>query len=241
MGLKKIFLTCIVLSILIGSMSCVIRQEALVRPDGSGAVSFSFTVEPYFIDTAREMAELSSGGGLPEGNIFNLPKIRRDFAEKEEVTLRDIKSPGTGRLEGYFTFEDLGAVFSSQEELTEAGIISLTTSGENRIMRVTLNKENYDQISNLFPIVENPLFEMFGPQEGEDITEEEYEEMVALAFGDASSRGLTKSFIELKVTVEGTIVGQTGGRIQGKSVIFKVPLIKVLLLNEPLEYTIVFR
>jgi hypothetical protein len=89
--------------------------------------------------------------------------------------------------------------------------------------------------------VENPLFEMFGPQEGEDITEEEYEEMVALAFGDASSRGLTKSFIELKVTVEGTIVGQTGGRIQGKSVIFKVPLIKVLLLNEPLEYTIVFR
>ena len=212
-----------------------------MRPDGSGAVSFSFKVESSFIDTALEMAELSSEGGLPEGDIFNIPKIRRDFAEKEAVTLRDVQSPGTGRLEGYFTFDDIREVFASQEELTEAGIISLTVSGANRIMRVRLNKRNYNQISTLFPIVENPLFEMFGPQEGEDITEDEYTEMVELAFGEATARGLTKSFIELKVNIEGTIIGQTGGKIQGRSVVFKVPLIDVLLLNEPLEYTVVFR
>ncbi|MFP4563367.1 MAG: hypothetical protein ACLFRY_08645 [Spirochaetia bacterium] len=230
-----------VLSILTASTSCVIRQEALLRPDGSGAVSFDFKVEPYFIDTAREMAELSSEGGLPEGDIFNIPKIREDFAEKDEVVLREVESTGTGRLEGYFTFEDISKVFASQEELTEAGIISLTSSGENTIMRVRLNKRNYGQISTLFPVVDNPLFEMFGPQEGEDITEEEYVEMVELAFGEASARGLRRSSIELKVDIEGTVVGQTGGRIQGKSVIFKIPLIKVLLLDEPLEYTIEFR
>ena len=241
MKLSRYIFVCIGLAILIGSTSCVIRQEALLRPDGSGAVSFDFEVESYFVDTAREMAELSSEGGLPEGDIFNIPKIREDFAEKDAVDLREVESTGTGGLEGYFTFENISDVFAAQEELTEAGIISLTSSGRNKIMRVRLNKGNYSQISTLFPVVDNPLFEMFGPQEGEDITEGEYVEMVELAFGEASARGLKRSFIELKVTIEGTVVAQTGGRIQGRSVIFKIPLIKVLLLNEPLEYTVVFR
>lgn len=243
MKYMKYLILCLSLAGTVLAASCVIKQEALVKPDSSGAVSFYFEVEPFFIDTVQEMASLSSGSdaAAPEDDIFNIPKIREDFAEKDTVTLRDVQSAESGTLEGYFTFEDISAVFADQEKLTETGLISFETSGPNKILRVRLNKQNYSQISTLFPVADNPLFEMFGPQEGDDITESEYTEMVELAFGEEGARGLKRSFIELKVNVDGTIVGQTGGRIQGKSVIFKMPLIKVLLLNEPLEYSIVFR
>lgn len=227
--------------LLAGTTACTMKQEATLNIDGSGAVSFDFSIEPFFVDTLQEMAELTGESKMPEGDIFNIPQIKKDFAEKDEVVLRDITSPSKENLKGYFTFNDIEVVFKDQERLKEAGIITLTKQRGNTILQLTLTKKNYKQVSDLFPIIDTPLFDMFGPQEGEYITEDEYNGMVELAFGEEGAKGLRRSYIELKVNVKGDIISQQGGIIRDGSVIFKIPLIKVLLLNEPLRYSIVFR
>ncbi len=226
---------------LIGFSACTMKQEATLNVDGSGAVSFDFSIEPFFVDTLKEMAELTGEEQMPNGDIFNIPQIKKDFAEKDEVILQDITSPRKERLKGFFTFKNIDSVFKDQEKLQEAGIISLTKQRGNTILQLTLSKQNYKQVSDLFPIVESPLFEMFGPQDGEYITEDEYYGMVELAFGEEGAKGLRRSYIELKVNVKGKILSQQGGIIRDDSVIFKIPLIKVLLLNTPLRYSIVFQ
>ena len=221
--------------------ACTMKQEATLNPDGSGAVSFNFTIEPFFVDTLKEMAELTGDETMPEGEVFNIPQIKKDFAEKDEVSLRDITAPKKEELKGFFTFRNNEEVFIDQEKLTKAGIITLTKQRGNTILQLTLNKQNYKQVSDLFPIINTPLFEMFGPQEGEYITEDEYYGMVELAFGEEGAKGLRRSYIELKVNIKGKILSQQGGIIRDGSVIFKIPLIKVLLLNEPLKYSVVFQ
>lgn len=239
---KKIIFSPFLLIILLGVFSaCTMKQEATLNVDGSGAVSFNFEIEPFFVDTLREMAELTGDQSMPEGEVYNIPQIKKDFAENDSVVLRDITSPQKEKLKGFFTFSNIETVFMDQKKLTEAGIITLTQQRGNTILQMTLTKQNYKQVSDLFPIIDTPLFDMFGPQEGENITEDEYYGMVELAFGEEGARGLRRSYIELKVNVKGKILSQQGGIIRDGSVIFKIPLIKILLLNEPLKYSVVFQ
>ncbi len=238
---KNVLYAALPLLLAAGLSACTIKQEATLNLDGSGAVSFDFSIEPFFVDTLKEMAELTGDQSMPEGEVFNIPQIKKDFAEKDEVTLRDITSPRKEVLKGFFTFTNIEDVFIDQKKLTESGIITLTKQRENSILQMTLTKQNYKQVSDLFPIIDTPLFDMFGPQEGEFITEEEYLGMVELAFGEEGAKGLRRSYIELKVNVKGKILSQQGGIIRDGSVIFKIPLIKVLLLNEPLRYSVVFQ
>ncbi len=230
------------LLILFIGAGCTIEQEALVKTDGSGNVNFNFTVEPYFFDTLKEMSQLAGEtNSMSNGQLFDVEQIKKDFSQKKEIQLGEISTPKKEVLQGTFSFQNISRVFEDEDKLMESGIISFERNpGQTRI-NVYLDKKNYKQVSQLFPIVDNPLFEMFGPQEGEKISEEEYLELITLAFGEEGAEGLKKSVIQLKVNVQGTIVSQSGGRIVGNSVIFDIPLIRVLTLNEPLRYHIIFK
>jgi hypothetical protein len=42
------------------------------------------------------------------------------------------------------------------------------------------------------------------------------------------------------VKVDGEIVSQTGGSVAGGAVVFKVPLLRMLMLETPLDYSVTF-
>ena len=221
---------------------CAIKQEASLAVDGSGSVSFRFDMEDFFIETLVEMATLEGDNrGLEEGEVFDLVKIREEFAKKPEITLTGLSSPSPDVLEGSFTFPDVEEVFQSEAELTRAGVISYTREGGSSTIRLHLDRENFGQIASFLPMHDNPFFEMFNPKENEDTTEAEYLEMMEFVFGKGGPPGILASVVELKVNVDGKIVSQSGGRVSGRSVVFHIPLIRVLLLDQPLDYAIVFR
>jgi len=241
--MKKNFVyALIIVTLLLFISACSMVNQAIVKTDGSGEVSFDVLVRPFLVDTMKEMAALTGEENtLPEGRLFDITQIRKDFSEKETVVLEEVRTPKPEQLQGNFSFDNIGVLFQKEKELTEAGIIKVMKNSSQTVLTFHLDKSNFAQIANLFPIVESPLFEMFGPQEGEEITEEEYYEMIALAFGEKGAEGLKDSKIELRVQVKGEVVKQFGGVVEGNTVIFSIPLIKLLLLNEPLDYSIVFK
>jgi hypothetical protein len=91
------------------------------------------------------------------------------------------------------------------------------------------------------PFLKNPLFEGLAPQEGDDMTESEYLEMIELALGEEGAKKLKTSTIETRVAVKGTLVSQKGGSVSGGAVTYRIPLLRVLLLDKPLDYSILFR
>ena len=235
--------TTILLIILIGFIfSCSSRQEVYLESDRSGNVSFTIELEPFLITTMQEMVEFFGESEEISGDqFFNLDEIRLSFAENPKLKLKSVSSPSPEVLKGEFAFTDAERVFDSQEALTTAGIITFSKKGDATRMDISLNLENFAQIVEFFPGLNNPLMEMFGPLANEGITEEEYLEMMVFAFDEEAAPGIMRSSIVTKVNVKGSIIGQTGGTVKGNTVTYEIPLIRVLLLDEPLEYSLTFK
>lgn len=220
--------------------ACAVRQEASINRDGSGSIRFRVELTPFFVDYIRDMAEVSGEKQIEQGRIFDLEGIRRGFEERPGVKVTRLASPKPEVLEGELAFRDVEAVFRGESQLTQAGVISFTRRGNAKTLRLYLDRKNFAQVERLLPILDNPLFASLGPRENEGVTEAEYLDMMAFAMGDEGPAGIKSSAIELKVNVQGRLVSQSGGQPKDGGVLFRVPLIRVLLLDTPLDYSLVF-
>ena len=72
-------------------------------------------------------------------------------------------------------------------------------------------------------------------------TEAEYLDMVSFSIGDQGPGLLKKSFITMTIDPEGDIVSQTGGTISGGAVIFRIPVLRLMVLDKPLDYSVTFK
>jgi hypothetical protein len=232
----------IILFILGALGACHIKQQASLKTDGSGSVRFRFELEPFFLGALLEMASLDPNNRAVERKtIFDVEKIRQEFEKKPDIELVHIASPSPTLLEGEFTFRDVEAVFKGEQELTQAGVVSFDRGAEGNALRFHLDRGNFGQVASFLPMQNNPIFRILGPEENEGMTEEEYLEMMAFMLGAKGPPAIKASFVELEVDVEGEVIEQTGGRIEGKTVMFRIPLLDILLLDEPLDYSIIFR
>lgn len=226
----------LVITLLIG---CTIKQQVQLEADESGKVSMQISLEPVFVEYINDLSALT--GESLEGQIFNVEEIKKEFAERKDVTLIHIDTPDPATLEMSLSFLSIEEVFSSEQELQESGVIRFERVSQGYSVRFHLDRKNFSSIMKFMPALQNPLFEGLGPQENDDTTEEEYLELMDLALGDGGADSVRGSYIETKVTVRGTLVSQSGGKISPGGVTFTIPLIRVLLLDKPLDYSLVFK
>jgi hypothetical protein len=90
-------------------------------------------------------------------------------------------------------------------------------------------------------VLKDPAFSSLAPQVSDTITETEYMDMVQFSLGDAGPAALKKSFITLTIDPEGDIVSQSGGAVKGGTVEFRIPLVRLLVLDTPLEYSVTYK
>jgi hypothetical protein len=90
-------------------------------------------------------------------------------------------------------------------------------------------------------MLSDPVFAGMGPQVNDTITESEYLEMIRFSLGDDGPSLLKKSFIVLTIDPEGEILSQTGGTLASGAVTFRIPLLRLLVLEKPLDYAVSFK
>ena len=108
-------------------------------------------------------------------------------------------------------------------------------------MKLHLDRTNYTQLAALFPLLKDPTFSSFMPQVNDTITDEDYLQMVQFSIGDDGPSLLKKSFITLTIDPEGDIISQVGGTLSGGAVTFRIPLLRMLVLDKPLDYSVTFK
>jgi len=220
-------------------IGCTIKEQVHLEADESGKVSMQIRLEPVFVEYINDLSALT--GESLDGQIFKVEEIKKEFAERNDVTLIRIDTPDPATLEMELNFRSIEEVFSGEQELQESGVIRFARVNQGYSVRFHLDRKNFSSIMKFMPALQNPLFEGLGPQENDDTTEQEYLELMDLALGDGGADSVRDSYIETKVTVRGTLVSQTGGKISPGGVTFTIPLIRVLLLDKPLDYSLVFK
>ena len=224
------------------AFSCTVTQQVFVRSDGSGSVGIHIELKKVFLEYLFTLAEVTGETDMiRDGKVFDVAEVRKAVEERPGVKVTKINTPEPEILEMEFTFDRVDDIFGSEKELQEAGILRFLHSGDTRTLELYLDRGNYRQLSAMFPVLANPIFESLGPQEGDTTTEEEYLEIMAFAFGEEGPDVVRNSHIEVTVRTNGTIVSQRGGTLSGGNVVFRIPLVRVLLLDKPLDYALSFK
>ena len=229
-------------------LGCGLQQRVHLQVDGSGSSTLAVSLDASFVDYLRALAEVGGGDLLPEDHIFDVDEIAAAIAARPGVELIDIATPAANELHLELAFADLQAVFAVDAAEAERGqpagtpLVSLSSpSARGRTLRIHMSADNYWQLARLFPSLDNPLMASLGPQPQMPITDGEYLEMMQFALGDQAPAQIVDSWVEVEVAIDGTVVAQQGGELTETGVLFRIPLLRILVLDQPLDYSVTFR
>jgi hypothetical protein len=222
------------------AFGCSVTQQVNLEPGGSGTAVVRIRLQKIFTDYIRDLAEVGGQAVKDKERIFNVEEIRKSFSKREGVEVRRVESPSRERLELELGFRSLEDLFAGDPKLQAAGILTLTCKAGQTVIKIHLDRSNFPRLLELAPFLNNPLFEGLGPQENDNTTEEEYYELIDLALGEGGAAALRASSIEITVNIKGRLVAQSGGTPTAGGVLFRIPLVRVLLLDKPLDYSITY-
>ena len=237
---RRLFFVAPVLFLLL--VGCAVRQEVSLSISGSGTVKGEIVLHPVFIAYLEDLTmALGKEEELP---LFDLSAIRTALAGNQGVVLEALESPRRETLRFSLKFTDLNAPFKALPPV-ERNILEFRREGRQRSFNIVLGKENFSQVSAYFPLMDEAVMAYFIPRGNRIVTEEDYKDDLSYALedylkGTPIEEVLEASSVRITVGFEGTLTEQHGGRVEGKRVEFSIPLLKILVLNEPLEYGLTF-
>lgn len=218
--------------------SCAMNQDVMLHRDGSGNVRFQVTISKLLMSAASGLSQ--SGPSSAKAGQFDIPKIRKVFSENHSVDLESLSSSATGELTGRFTFTDVGRLFAGTSNPDGSGIITFTRTASRDVLKIHITRRNFAEVARLAGMNNNPLYQMFGPEQNAATSVSDLNQMMVYVLGDSGPSALKTSSIDVAVSVDGTILDQSGGVRQGNTVHFHIPLIRLLLLAQPIDYSITF-
>ncbi len=220
--------------------ACAVTQDLTVRADRSGDTAIAIDLAPDFVARVKEMAALADIE-LPDEGMINLETLRETLAALPGVTVTQVEAPEENLLDLAFAFDDAPAMFPSPSLLWEAGIVTFEEVEEGTRVRLYLDLDNYKQLAQIFPVLDDPVIRAMGPEENTEITSEDYLTMMGFVLGPSGPDAISESVITIRLTVDGELVSQRGGRIEDGAAIFELNLLDLLLLHEPVDLEVVFR
>jgi hypothetical protein len=222
--------------------SCAVNQTLVISADGSGTLATHAEVSPILRDYVLSLAEMSgSPGPAQQGMVFDAAATRKDFQSRPGITVLKAETPTPSSLDLDLAFGSLRDVVRSQDALGNAGVAVVADDGDRRTLRLHLDRATWGQVASLFPPLRDPVFQQLGPQGTGQVTETDYLSMIKFSIGDDAPGLLRKSFITLMVQPEGQIISQAGGTLNGNAVVFRIPVLRALVLDRPLDYSVTFR
>ena len=218
-------------------------QKVSLEIDGTGALAGEIRLHPVLAAYLGDLS-MAVSTGPEEVPLFDLPRLEEAFSESSGIRLTGLSTPRREVLRFGLLLEDLNAPFADLPR-ADRNIISFRRRGEAAVLDLVLTRENFTQVSAFFPALDQGLLDYFIPQGQGFVSEELYKEDLAYALEDylgeyRLEQVLEESVIEISIDVEGRVESQRGGRISSEGVVFSIPLLKVLLLNQPLEYNLTF-
>jgi hypothetical protein len=223
-------------------VSCTVNQTIAISGDGSGTLAMRADVSRLLRDYIGSLSEVSGKPApAPGASLFDAAAIRKDFEARKGLTVKKAVTPTPSSFELELSYTSIRDIFAGDATLKSAGAMTWSDDGGKKTLKLHLDRTNYTQLAALFPMLKDPSIAGLGPQVNDTITDAEYLDMIKFSLGDDGPGLLKKSFITLTVDPEGEIISQKGGTVSGGSVVFRIPLLRILVLDKPLDYSVTFK
>ena len=247
----KAFGVALVVATLIVLAGCSMRQTITIHRNGSGTaeihVALGSLLTQYTTDLIGSLGSQSSNGAPV---LFDLREIRSTLAGLKGVTLTGVSTPKRNALDLSLSFSHAGSLFSQLggTGAPQAGKspLTFTESGGVETLRFDLSQATWPAVAALPLLHNNPVLASFAPQGAHRYTKEEYLNLLEYAFADYASKekvrqALSAATVVATVTVDGTIVSQSGGVRRGDSVVYTIPLIDFVTRGQAVDLSVRLR
>lgn len=222
---------------------CTVNQQITLNVDRSGDAQIHVKLDPVFVDYLDTLSEAAGESAILPESVFDIDEVRRSIGERRGAAVTHIATPAPAELALSLTFEDLKALMVYNAPIpgpASRPLVSLSGS-DPATLNVHLARDNYRALTALFPILDHPLLVSLGPQQDMEVTDAEYLEMMGFVLGDEGPPAIKDSTVTVRLVVDGRILEHDGGELQDDgSLLLTIPLLRILVLDEPLDYTVVF-
>ncbi len=230
---KSVFLISIIVLLL---SSCVVTEDITATSGYSGISTTDITVDPFFLSVLEDLSSLSesgSGSEIMDTAISGFASAVNDSSSSGNVT---VTSDGDGkRYILTFDYVSLAKLMKDLNNGENNSILKISSSS----FSFNLSMENYSEIKEVIPFLNDTNFEVYGPEYSNGMSEDEYIEMITFLLGEESREALEKSTVTIKITTPGTITKVDGAEKTGeKSASYTFRVIDFLLLNNPLSFSV---
>ncbi|MCF7933782.1 MAG: hypothetical protein K9M84_04840 [Spirochaetia bacterium] len=231
-----------VMLLLLGSIalsSCTIEQEIFIDIDSSGSVYFDVTVEEFFNAVVEDFTVF-----LPEEESdvtdINMKELQDSINESPYASRAELFELEKNRYTGTFQFGNAEAFFNDvNDELKLESLFDFSTRGDLHTLRLYLDIDNYGELTELIPLLKDPSFSIFGPEENIGVSEADYLDMISYLLGEEGPGAIERSYISLIINTETPVVSvKNGTKLSARQVEFRIPIIDFLLLAEPVDYSV---
>jgi len=211
--------------------SCAARINGSLAADGSASLQVNMSLQPRMTALVQRM--FAAGG--QEGQVLDAPAIADSMSVRgTSVTLRNT---GPAAVEGQMRISHIGDFLSAADD--RGGSVFEQNAGKGRL-EININLNNGSEFLELLsPQITDYLNALMAPvATGEQLTKDEYLELVASFYNKPISDEIAVSRITASIDFPGTVTGVKGGTFSGRRVNFNIPLLDLLVLETPLVYEV---
>lgn len=221
--------------------SCSSKHNIHINTDDSAEISFNVENKDSLIETLKDWGAVQE---VDDDSIIDINLVKKELSNDPNIDDVKISSSTKNSYQGTLSVKNINNLFeNSKNDIPEQlQIFSLSNDDGLKTLKIMLSLDNYIYLKKSLPILQDESIDMLGPDSNQDVTKEEYLDMMSFSLGDEGPKDILSSNIELKITVDGAITNVIGGELlNSNSCLFKVPLIDIILLKSKLTYSLTYR
>jgi len=214
-------------------VSCAARINGSVSADGSAAFSVDMSMGPRMVSLIRS---LNSAGGQDSDIVLDGPAIAQSMS-MEGISSVSFKNTAPAAVQGDIRVSNVNRFLSEGDK---AGFIIFEQHSSGGSCRININLDNGPVIlESLSPEISDYLNALMAPiATGENLSKNEYLDLVASFYNRAISSEISGSRISAFIDFPGAISDVKGGTFTGRRAVFDISLLDFLVLDTPLNYEV---
>jgi hypothetical protein len=216
--------------------ACTANQTLHLAKDGSGTAQFKVDIKQLFVDF---LSDDDAKKGSEKAPFFDGQKIKKSLERRPGFTVKKAVAPTPQSLEVEASFKDIRKLFPDVG--TAGSIVNISDKNGQTTVTFHIEKKNARHIAELFAdAASNPALKEMSPRKQKATTEKEYLDAIKFAVGNEGPPLMKSSFLDFRIEVEGELISQTGGTIENGAAVFHIPILSILILEKPLDYSVTF-
>ncbi|MCL1931295.1 MAG: hypothetical protein FWF55_05725 [Treponema sp.] len=218
--------------------SCAAQINGALKGNGQADLQIRTALEPRMTALITGFAA-ASGAAQPGALLLDGPAIAASLSAAPGVASASFKNTSPAAIEGPVKIAQISEFLAPGK----AQFITFEQKASGGQCTITLSRDTSPEILALIsPEVSDYLSALMAPiVTGETLTGAQYLMAIGSVYGRGIADEIEKATIRASIEFPGSVQSAKGGTVSGKRANYAIPLLDILVLEDPISYEVVWR